>query len=104
MRVKAEDGAGELGHVGLGYIVTPAARSLCATGASAVAGGALTSTLEPARVGSPVTSNKSLMGWEWLSVESSCAIIQTAGRGDPEWGWKMSAATLFGRPSIALAQ
>jgi hypothetical protein len=43
-------------------------------------------------------------GWGWLSFESSCAIIQTAGRGRPEWGWKTSAATLFGPPSIALAQ
>jgi len=37
-------------------------------------------------------------------VESACAIVQMAGRGDPEWGWKTSAATLFGPPSIALAQ
>ncbi len=44
----------------LATITAPPARSRCTTAASAVAGGALASTLEPARVGSPATSNKSL--------------------------------------------
>jgi hypothetical protein len=45
----------------LATITAPAARSRRTAGASAVAGGASASTFDPARVGSPATSNRSLM-------------------------------------------
>ena len=45
----------------LATITAPAARSRRTTGASALAGGASAKMREPARVGSPATSNRSLM-------------------------------------------
>ena len=53
---------------------------------------------------SPGLMTQSDNGWGCFRSNPWCAITQTAERARPEWGWKTSAATLFGPPRIALAQ
>jgi hypothetical protein len=92
MRIGADSGKGELGHVGLGDDHRARRAQPAHDRASAAAGAASSARIfEPARVGSPATSNKSLM----------LTIAPSSGPSETPCATRASAASAAARAGSA---